>query len=208
MPSKKKNKNKPKEGWVVELKEAEGEVKKANQATPQHHLRVARAARKLRIWNKSKTAAKKGLSIHPHGPLRAQLVECQKQADIELSIGSEVDTDDYKETPVEDKTRNGSPVYHDMFSNLNYLQYATMAGDVRLLEDLVASGLALDYPVLNFSSHHADFPNAEPAPKGSTALVLCCAVLAMATWLIAGVDHDCPGKSVMRATIWASVLFT
>jgi hypothetical protein len=182
MPSKKKNKNKPEEGWVVELKEAEREVKTANQATPQHHLRVARAARKLRIWNKSKTAAKKGLTIDPHGPLRAQLIECQKQADVELSIPSDVDTDQYKEIP-EDINHNTSLVYHDIFSNLNYLQYATMNGDVRLLEDLVASGVALDYPVLNYSSYDSDFPDAELAPKGSTALVLCCAYLAMETWL-------------------------
>jgi hypothetical protein len=59
MPSKKKNKNKPKEGQVVELKEDEIEVKMANQATPEQHLCVARAARKLRIWNKSKAAAEK-----------------------------------------------------------------------------------------------------------------------------------------------------
>jgi hypothetical protein len=42
-PKKKKNKSKPKQGWVVELKEAEREVKTANQATPDQHLRVARA---------------------------------------------------------------------------------------------------------------------------------------------------------------------
>jgi hypothetical protein len=183
MPSKKKNKNKPKEGWVVELEEAEREVKKANQATPQHHLRVARAARKLRIWNKSKNAAGKGLTIDPHGPLRAQLVECQKQADVELSIPSDVDTDQYKEMP-ETFNHNKSLGSHDIFSNLNDLQFATMNGDVRLLEDLVASGVALDYPVLDYcSSYDSDFPDAEPAPKGSTALVLCCAHLAMETWL-------------------------
>jgi hypothetical protein len=38
MPSKKKNKNNLKEGWVVELKEAEREVKTANQATPEQCL--------------------------------------------------------------------------------------------------------------------------------------------------------------------------
>jgi hypothetical protein len=138
MPSKKKNKNKPKEGWVVELKEAEREVKRANQeVTPEQHLRVARAARKLRIWNKSKTAAERGLSIDPHGPLRAQLVECQKQADAELSIPSDVDTDEYKAIPDGARLDN-FPTFHPIFSNLNMLQYATMTGDVRLLEASVA----------------------------------------------------------------------
>jgi hypothetical protein len=179
MPSKKKNKNKPKEGWVVELKEAEREVKRANQeVTPEQHLRVARAARKLRIWNKSKTAAERGLSIDPHGPLRAQLVECQKQADAELSIPSDVDTDEYKAIPDGARLDN-FPTFHPIFSNLNMLQYATMTGDVRLLEASVASAAALDNPVLNYSK----WPGAEPAPKGSTALVLCCAQLAMETWL-------------------------
>jgi hypothetical protein len=43
----------------LELKEveAEGEGKTAKQATRKQHPSVARAARKLRIWNKSKTAA-------------------------------------------------------------------------------------------------------------------------------------------------------
>jgi hypothetical protein len=184
MPSNKKNKNKPKEGWVVELKEAETGVKRANQATPEQHLRVARAARKLRIWNKSKTAAETGLSIDPHGPLRAQLIECQKQADEELSIPSKVDTDEFKadlKVMSEDNySCDNSPAPHYIFSNLNILQYATMIGDVRLMEVLVASGAALDYPVLN--SSESALPGAEPAPKVSTALVLCCAHLAMETW--------------------------
>jgi hypothetical protein len=189
MASKKKNKDrpKPKQGWVVEWKEAEGEVKTANQATPEQHLRVARAARKLRIWKKSKIAAEKALSIDPHGPLRAQLVDCRKQADEELSILSEVDTDYYKfRVRTEDGNIrapfNQEIVPHHVFSNLNFLQCATMCGDVRLVEDLVASGCALDFPVLNHSANFL-FPDAEPAPKGSTALVLCCAHLAMVTWL-------------------------
>jgi hypothetical protein len=179
MPSKKKNKNKPKEGWVVELKEAEREVKTANLAPhPDQYLRVARAARKLRIWEKSKTAAEKGLSIDPHGPLRAQFVECQKQADKELSIPSKVDCDTFlKAAMSEGAGLDISPTTHELFSNLNLLQFATLTGDVRLLEDLVAYGLALDYPVLHFSSNDCHFPHAEPAPKCSTALVLCCASL-------------------------------
>jgi hypothetical protein len=179
MSPKKKNKSKPKQGWVVELKEAEREVKTANQATPDQHLRVARAARKLRIWKKSKTAAENALSIDPHGPLRAQLIECQKQADAELSIPSNVDTDNYKAIRGKGgNSLNDCAAPHQFFSNLNFLQNATMNGDVRLLEDLVAHGVALDYPVLNSSTYH-NSPNAQAAPKGSTALVLCCATLSM-----------------------------
>jgi hypothetical protein len=48
----------------------------------------------------------------------------------------------------------------------------------------VASEVALDYPVLNhFLSYGSDFPDAEAAPKGSTALGLCCAHLALEIWL-------------------------
>jgi hypothetical protein len=184
MASKKKNKNKPKEGWVVELKEAERGVKMANnQATPEQHLRVARAARKLRIWSKSNAAAEKGLSIDRHGPLRAQLVECQKQADAELSVPSMADHYEII-LPKGIECLNASHCAHDIFSNLNVLQFATMNGDARLLEDLVASGAALDHPVLCASNNNCHFPDAEPAPKGSTALVLCCAYLAMETWLV------------------------
>jgi hypothetical protein len=177
MPPKKKNKNKPKQGWVLELKEAEREVKTAKQATPEEHLRVARAARKLRIWSKCKTAAENALLIDPRGPLRAQLIECQKQSDAELSIPSVVDTDLYKAIP-KGRDLNDCAAPHQFFSNLNFLQNATMNGDVRLLEDLVAHGVALDYPVLNSSTYH-NSPNAQAAPKGSTALVLCCATLSM-----------------------------
>jgi hypothetical protein len=182
MSPKKKNKNKPKQGWVVELKEAEREVKTANQATPEQHLRVARAARKLRIWKKSKTAAEIALSIDPHGPLRAQLIECQKQSDAELSIPSDVDTDVYKAIP-EGCDLNDCVTPHPIFSNLNFLQCATMNGDVRLLEDLVAYGVAIDYPISNSSTTTLISPGAEAAPKGSTALVLCCAHLAAMAWL-------------------------
>jgi hypothetical protein len=41
----------------------------------------------------------------------------------------------------------------------------------------VASGAALDCPFLRFSSNDSHFHHAVPAPKGSTALVLCCAGL-------------------------------
>jgi hypothetical protein len=99
MPPKKKKMNKPKQGGVVELREAEREVKTANQATPEQHLCIARATRKLQIWNKCKTAAESALLIDPHGPPRAQLIECQKQSDAELSIPSAVDADFYKAMP-------------------------------------------------------------------------------------------------------------
>jgi hypothetical protein len=43
--------------------------------------------------------------------------------------------------------------------------------------------VAVDCPVSNSSRTHHILSGAEAAPKGSTALVLCCATLAMETWL-------------------------
>ena len=214
MPSQKKNKNKskPQQGWVVELKEAEREVKTANQATPKQHLRVARAARKLRIWNKCKTAAEKALSIDLHGPLRAQLVECQKQAEEELSITNEVDSERFKSMlqDVGIHKFNTCTVPHDLFCNLNILQHAAMKGKIWLLEDLVASGIALDYPVSNNSVHDllpgCAIPGSEPAPKGSTALVLCCAELAMDTWFVKRGGHRPRMSDDEDQDKWASKL--
>jgi hypothetical protein len=127
----KKNKNKPKDGWIVELEEAEREVKTANQKTSEHYLCVARAARKLRIWNKSKTAAEKFLLIDDRGPLRAQLTECQKQAGAELSIPTEVDSDahagNYRTTLKGDKKEvDLYPAANFAFNNLNKVEQVAM----------------------------------------------------------------------------------
>jgi hypothetical protein len=56
-----------------------------------------------------------------------------------------VDTDLYKAIPEGAHLDIISPATHYIFSNLNLLQYATIMGDVRLLEDLVTSGVARDY---------------------------------------------------------------
>jgi hypothetical protein len=62
-------------------------------------------------------------------------VECRKQADEELSIPSEVDTDHCKSISEDNDIRaafNEETVPHDIFNNLSFLQCATMFGDVWL----------------------------------------------------------------------------
>ena len=185
MPSKKKkNKHMPKDGWVEELREAEAQAKADTSTSAEPHLRVARAARKLRLWKQCKSAAETGLSISPEGPLRAQLIECQKQAVEELSINSKIDRQ-YEE--IRNAIKDGSaqsvdiiPSSNPTFNNLNILQAAVLQGDVWVFEDAVALGAAIDYPVLAKSINDPSLSETIiPAPRGATALVLCCATLAL-----------------------------
>jgi hypothetical protein len=184
MPSKKKNKNMPKDGWVEELREAEAQAKADNSTSAEPHLRVARAARKLRLWKKCKSAAETGLSISPEGPLRAQLVECQKQADEQLSSKSSIDHE-YEEVlnAIKDGLAQSVdiiPSSSPTFNNLNILQAAVLQGDVRVFEEVVALGAAIDYPVLTESQNDPNLSETiSPAPPGTTALVMCCATLAL-----------------------------
>jgi hypothetical protein len=61
------------------------------------------------------------------------------------------------------------------FTNLNILQFVVLIGDVTLMEEAVALGAALDFPV--WDKNASDNPPL-PAPPGSTALLLACAILA------------------------------
>jgi hypothetical protein len=186
MPPKKK-KDKPKDGWVEELREAEAQAKANTSTSAEPHLRVARSARKLRSWKKCKSAAETGLSIDPQGPLRAQLIECQKQAGEELftsRISSDMDRQYQKiRNTIEDGSSSSVDIiYPDggpIFNNLNLLQQAAVFGNVRIFEDVVALGAAIDYPVSAESMNNTNQSDTTiPAPRGTTALVICCAQLA------------------------------
>lgn len=59
-------------------------------------------------------------------------------------------------------------------SNLNVLQFAAWQRDVHLLEEAVARGAAIDYPVLD--AHVGQ--GTAPAPRGTTPLLLACTILA------------------------------
>ena len=185
MPTKEKKKNTPKDGWVEELREAEAQAKADTSTSAEPHLRVARAARKLRLWRKCQSAAETGVSIAPESPLRAQLIECQKQAVEELSNNNSQIDCQYEE--IRNAIKDGSaqnvdiiPNGNPTFNNLNLLQAAVLQGDVRIFEDVVALGAAVDYPVLVESMNDPNQSDETmPAPQGTTALVMCCATLAV-----------------------------
>lgn len=140
---------------------------------------------------KCRSAAETSLSIAPESSLRTQLIECQKQAVAELSIKSRIDPE-YGELRKQisqaeqnvDKIHSSSPT----FNNLNMLQAAVLQGDVWLFEDVVSLGAGVDYPVFAESMEESmDDPNHTivRAPQGTTALVLCCASLALyGKWII------------------------
>ena len=74
---------------------------------------------------------------------------------------------------------------HSILANLNVLQVATLEGDIRLVEGIVAIGAALDFPVL--AGFHPNMPRGtlvhgvpvQRAPDGATALLLVCLNFAM-----------------------------
>jgi len=57
------------------------------------------------------------------------------------------------------KSIDSFAVTNATFNNLNMLQCAVVTGHVRLLEDAVALGAALDYPVLNGATHKLHYSN-------------------------------------------------
>jgi hypothetical protein len=175
MPTQKSTATKiPKDGWVQELEDAESAAKRSRLAEAQ--LRLAITAYKLRDFKKLKTAAKLGLALDPsegEKELLKKYVEKSKdqkektldrnkiQQIYEPGVNCDVLTLSSKAVP---------------FTNLNILHYAVLTGDVTLTEELVALGAALDFPVTD--SNPPGIPPA-PAPPGSTALLLACALLAM-----------------------------
>jgi hypothetical protein len=166
----------PKDGWVQELGDAESAAKRSRSAGAQ--LRLAIAAYKLRDFKKLKTAANLGLALDPSEGekelLKEYVEKSKEQREFRLERNSlqemrepGVDLDVYYVTSASTS-----------FTNLNILQYAIVTGDVALVEEVVALGAAIDFPVPD--ENPPDIPAAPaPAPAGSTALLLACAALAM-----------------------------
>jgi hypothetical protein len=176
MPSLKSSTTKiPKYGWVQELEDAESAAKKNRSAGAQ--LRLAIAAYKLREFKRLKIVANLGLALDPSEGEKELLKEYiekskeRKEMTIENNIillnmrfdGSYCDSLVFSSATV-------------LFTNLNILQHAVMNGDIALMEEVVALGAALDFPVQN--KNPPGVPPS-PAPPGSTALLLACAFLAM-----------------------------
>jgi hypothetical protein len=142
------NVNIPKDGWVQELGDAESAAKTSRSAGAQ--LRLAIAAYKLRDFKKLKTAANLGLALEPSAGEKKLLQEYVEKSK------------EQKETKVDrkclqDMRRPGADcdtLYiasnSTSFTNLNVLHYAVVTGDITLMEEVVALGAALDFPVWNW----------------------------------------------------------
>jgi hypothetical protein len=164
----------PKDGWVQELGDAESAAKKSRSAGAQ--LRLAIAAYKLRDFKRLKTAANLGLALDPSEGekelLKEYVEKSKEQREIKLvrSIVQQMREPGF----------NCDTFYFSsnaaVFTNLNILHYAVVNGDVTLVEEVVATGAALDFPV---GDENVPGTPPSPAPPGSTALLLACAMLAM-----------------------------
>jgi hypothetical protein len=175
MPSLKSTATKiPKDGWVRELEDAESAAKKSRSAGAQ--LRLAIAAYKLRDFKKLKIAANLGLALEPSEGEKELLKECIEKCKERKEIIGDRKILQQMRQPGASCDFFILSSYTCPFTNLHILQYAAVTGDVTLMEEAVALGAALDLPVSDKNA--PDFPPS-PAPPGSTALLLACALLAM-----------------------------
>jgi len=173
------------DGWVAELEEAARNAKQ-DKASAGKQLRVARAACKLRLWSKCLKAAQKGLRLNPNDDEKQQLTICKgiaEKAEKERasSVASRADWIEFREHFARGERNmdiTNSKIGGCSYENVNVLQAAAWSGDVPALEDLVALGAALDYPVRNDPTKTGR-RDALMAPPGFTALVLVCANLAV-----------------------------
>jgi hypothetical protein len=177
MPTKNSTATKiPKDGWVQELEDAESAAKRSRSAGAQ--LRLAIAAYNLRDFKKLKISANLGLALDPSEGEKELLKEYaekskeQKEKEIMLDRNS---LQKLHEPGVDCDVLTISS-RATSFTNLNILQYAVATGDVTLMEEVVGLGAALDFPVADENA--PGIPPA-PAPPGSTALLLACAIVAM-----------------------------
>jgi hypothetical protein len=166
----------PKDGWVHELEDAESAAKRSRSAGAQ--LRIAIAAYKLRDFKKLKTAANLGLVLDPSEGekelLKEYVEKSKEQREIRLDR-----TSNNLQQKMQEPGANCDVIYITttivQFTNLNVLQIAAQIGDVTLMEEAVAHGAALDFPVRDINTSGI---LSVPAPPGSTALLLACAMLA------------------------------
>jgi hypothetical protein len=174
MPSQKSSAKKmPKYGWVRELENAESAAKRSRSAGAQ--LRLAIAAYKLRDFKKLKAAANLGLALDPSEGEKKLLNEYvgMSKEQKEMTISNNILKPMYEPGARLDYFHIATTSHP--FTNLKILHYAVVIGDITLMEEVVALGAALDFPV---SDKNTLGVPPLPAPPGSTALLLACAMLA------------------------------
>eukprot|EP00545_Synedropsis_sp_CCMP1620_P000516 CAMPEP_0119003394 /NCGR_PEP_ID=MMETSP1176-20130426/533_1 /TAXON_ID=265551 /ORGANISM="Synedropsis recta cf, Strain CCMP1620" /LENGTH=560 /DNA_ID=CAMNT_0006954993 /DNA_START=208 /DNA_END=1887 /DNA_ORIENTATION=+ len=176
----------PPSGWAREVDEARFAAKQSPTASS--YARLARAYVKLRLHAKCIQAVEKGLAFGPiigvsqlqqdEPPEQEQLESYRRQAKRELAVKSEIDVRSTKElfqrclSVEDDLNLDLLQCKHTSYKNSNYLQYSCLAGDVRLMEAIVAHGAAIDFPFLDHTPEIV-------APTSWTALVPLCGTIAM-----------------------------
>lgn len=189
----------PATGWAIELGVAKKLVKAEASSSLDHVLRVCRAYRMMRQWEELQDATTKALRClnsvstrtrtrgadnSSEEETRQELLSYQKAATDKLKMKSLVTASHIKEffhsVLTEDTPIDKCIFEQESFNNLNCLQYATVQGDIRLLEGVVALGAALDYPPSeDVSTTGVGYDqHGEAAPPECTALLLGCVILA------------------------------
>jgi hypothetical protein len=141
-------------------------------------LRLAIAAYKLRDFKKLKAAANLGLALDPSEVEKEQLKEYVEKSkeQREITVDRNMLQGRMRQPSFDCDTSYMCSKDATTFTNLNMLHYAAVIGDVTLMEEVVARGAALDFPISD--NNYPDIPPI-PAPPGSTALLLLCATLAV-----------------------------
>jgi hypothetical protein len=106
---------------------------------------------------------------------RSRVNECIKEAKQHLSVKSGLDLQGFNLKKLRVCNLEELFCEHPSSNNLNVLHFAAAQGDIRLLEQVVAFGAAIDYPVKEPDGAFSG----ESAPLGATALVLALACIAM-----------------------------
>lgn len=171
----------PDGGWAIELERADAKSK--TEKTAISMLRVSSAAFHLRKWRKCKNAANFGLSMiteEDEEDTKNKLLEFQKIATKEHEAEQNRPNRSRLKAFLErlskaDQSIDDCPVLHQTYGNLNFVHCATHTGDIHVLEQVVAFGAAIDFPVLDVECEEGIFA----APPGCSALLLVCATLAM-----------------------------
>jgi MYND finger len=198
--------------WVVELEEAKeglaraldrqsrGDGDGAYEDVLEGYLRVCRAYRVLRRWERLQVVSKKALKVcqaavaaasrfaaRRHAPA---FREHRQRARDEISV--ETNLRELGVSPLCDPcaamrrtvtANGGSP---DMilgpsdYANVNMFHDAALRGDAQLMEVLVALGVAIDFSFEEFQGVVTDNIDGTRVPSEATVLLVICATLAIA----------------------------
>ena len=183
----------PNTGWAIELGLAKKAVKSDNDKgleNVDNLLRVCRAYRMMRKWEELQKAATQALDClktsraNSTTETKQELLSYIKITTTYLERKSMVTDshirDWFHRILTEDAAIDTCIFEQESFLNLNCLQFATIQGDIRLMERVVSLGAAIDYPPPKSSEVTGGYQQShgEAAPPDCTALLLGCVILA------------------------------